>query len=586
MVEMDHSPIHDSPRPTWMSMVESPPIEQIPSKYKLKIKYGGIFKLSKNSSGKRYCFGFQKCINMDTSSYNLDELYDDVKKNYPTTSNLVLSIHFVDKYATEKSFIELDSNETFMAMISMYEKEKQITIYASTNNDSDTTNIQQSGQDEAIGEPHGQDEDIGEPQSQDETIGEPHSEKPFDDLDYCDDNEESYQSLHSTDNEDELFNYEVETYSFNKKDPTIQVNSKFPNVVDLRRALNHHALINEFEYFIEKSEPTRFTARCANLECAWKIHACVTKDKVTFKVKNLVETHTCIGSNKGGNKSATQGWIANELLNRNPGSVVDIAFVIDGDKKRFQRFFVSLAACSLGFLAGCRPYISLDACHLKGKFNGVLAVATFVFNRYLNFLMLFEKRLWYTMMREGELWEHGRNLGEYEVCRSSENRAEVKCKGKRWEVILDDTQCTCRVWQVTGLPCVHAAAFIAFIRDANLEKYVDPYYTIEKFKEAYALEIAPVPDKDEWLDIQSAVKIYPPIIKRPSGRPRKNRIIAAGEQTKRRHKCSKCGGSGHHPQTCKNAQSQGSEPYQPSTSKRKRGKKTEARKNSGVMESN
>jgi hypothetical protein len=67
-----------------------------------------------------------------------------------------------------------------------------------------------------------------------------------------------------------------------------------------------------------------------------------------------------------------------ELLNRNPGSVVDIAFDIDGDKKRFQRFFVSLAACSLGFLAGCRPYISLDACHLKGKFNGVLAAATCV----------------------------------------------------------------------------------------------------------------------------------------------------------------------------------------------------------------
>ena len=39
-------------------------------------------------------------------------------------------------------------------------------------------------------------------------------------------------------------------------------------------------------------------------------------------------------------------------------------------------FFISLAACSKGFLAGCRPYISLDACHLKGKFNGVLAAAT------------------------------------------------------------------------------------------------------------------------------------------------------------------------------------------------------------------
>ncbi|GKB97036.1 hypothetical protein Tco_0983173 [Tanacetum coccineum] len=340
-----------------------------------------------------------------------------------------------------------------------------------------------------------------------------------------------------------------------------------------------------------------------------------------------------------------------ELRNRNPGSVVDIAFDIDGDKKRFQRFFVSLVACSVGFLAGCRPYISLDACHLKGKFNGVLAAATCVDGNnslfplaysvlesenaeswtwflenlrkaigtsdglvisldmqkglaiaimqtypnsehkecirhlYSNFKKKFRGdfftfKLWgatktYCVSEHDRLLKeiadvckeaitylhvnHNKNLGEYEVCRSSENQAEVKFKGKRWVVILDDTQCTCHVWQVTGLICVHAAAFIAFIRDANWEKYVDPYYTIKKFKEAYALEIAPLPDKDEWMDIQPGEKIYPPIIKRPAGRPRKNRTIAADEHTKRRHNCSKCGGIGHRPKTCKNAQSEENE---------------------------
>lgn len=54
-----------------------------------------------------------------------------------------------------------------------------------------------------------------------------------------------------------------------------------------------------------------------------------------------------------------------ELLNRNQGSVVEIDFDVVGGMKRFKRFFISLAACSRWFLAGCRPYISLDACHLK-----------------------------------------------------------------------------------------------------------------------------------------------------------------------------------------------------------------------------
>ncbi|KAL4583183.1 hypothetical protein LXL04_007749 [Taraxacum kok-saghyz] len=46
-----------------------------------------------------------------------------------------------------------------------------------------------------------------------------------------------------------------------------------------------------------------------------------------------------------------------ELQNRNQGSVVELA-------------------CSQGFLVGCRSYIALDSCHLKGKFNGVLVAAT------------------------------------------------------------------------------------------------------------------------------------------------------------------------------------------------------------------
>nr|XP_043633613.1 uncharacterized protein LOC122604814 [Erigeron canadensis] len=280
-------------------------------------------------------------------------------KHYPSNNDMILNVSFVDKFAVDQSFIELKSNENFMVMLNI-------------------------AQNEVINEPHVEDE--------------PHGE---DDSDYCP-SEESYHIHFSSDNENELLNEELEGYADIKKNPIMKVHSKFPNVVEFRRALNHHALINEFEYFIEKSEPRRFTA-----------------------------------SNKGGNKCATQGWIAEavkdklksdgdvspadlkkwlmktysveipylkvyrgkeqaytdmygkwedsflkmdifkeELISRNPGSVVEIDFEIDGDKKRFLRFFILLAACSKGFLVGCCPYISLDACHLKGKFNGVLAAAT------------------------------------------------------------------------------------------------------------------------------------------------------------------------------------------------------------------
>ncbi|CAH1418028.1 unnamed protein product [Lactuca virosa] len=363
--------LHDTSKPIWRA-------RRIPtSKFKLKLKYGVYFLLTKNSCRQIYCFGSQKCIHIDTCLYKLSQLHEEVTKRYSSKNNPKFSILYVDKYAPDKSFIELDSDEKFMTMLSMYGSEKQVTIYVTTENNlgsSNHTNHLCAKRDE------------------------PHEEY---DADICP-SEESYHSHLNSDNEDNLMNDDDEVHSFSKNSISMEVSSKFENLVDFRRALNHFAVANEFNYYIQKSDPTRFTK-----------------------------------SNKGGNKRAIQGWIANvvtnklkydgdvspyelrnwimktynvdvpylkvfrgkeqaytdmygkwedsfmkmnefreELLRRSEGSVVKINFDIVGGKKLFKRFFICLAACSRGFVAGCRPYIGLDACHLKGKFNGVLAAAT------------------------------------------------------------------------------------------------------------------------------------------------------------------------------------------------------------------
>ncbi|KAL4586837.1 hypothetical protein LXL04_011482 [Taraxacum kok-saghyz] len=721
-MEQPHSEtLDDISKPTWENIAESPIIDYVSpdiptTKYKLKLKYGGIFRLSKKTFKKMYCFGSQKCIYIDTWSYNFSQLNEEVIKRYSSKSNPKFSICYIDKCAPEQSFIELDSEEKFMAMLTMYENEKEVTVYVTTENNTKSNNF-------------------GFGRQKCDNGDEPLDE---DDSDYLP-SEESYYSHLSSDNEYEEVNDDDEANSFTTNSQSITVESKFENVTCFKRALNHYAIINEFDYFIQKSDPTRFTARCENIDCEWRIHASIMQDGVTFQVKKLVEAHTCTRSNKGGNKRATQGWIANvitnklisdgdvsstelrkwimktynvdwedsflkldefreELLNRNQGSVMEIDFDIVGNKKRFKRFFICFLACSQGFLAGCRPYIALDACHLKGKFNGVLAAATGIdgnnsifpvayavlesentqswtwfleslrksigtpdglvissdmqkglevammnvypniehrecirhlssnfkkhfHNEFLNnkiwaasktycptehdkllkdvsdvnkdviaYLNKYHKKIWsrskfgttskcayntnnisesfnswigvlryqpvldlldgirekimkrlnkkrmllkklngtLVPIAKDHLNDISKNLGEYQVCRSCEYQAEVKCQGKRWDVYLDKRKCSCRVWQVTGLPCVHAAAFIAFIRDANWEKYVDQYFTIEKFEQAYQFQIAPLPGRDQWMQ-KDGEKIYPPIIKRPAGRPRKNRIKASTE---------------------------------------------------------
>ncbi|KAL4556397.1 hypothetical protein LXL04_039048 [Taraxacum kok-saghyz] len=419
-MEQSHTnTLDDISKPTWENIVDSPIIDydsaSMPSsKYKLKLKYWGIFRLSKKTFKKMYCFGSQKCIYIDTWSYNFSQLNAEVIKRYSSKSNPAISICYIDKYTPDQSFIELDSDEKFTNMLIMYENEKEVTIYVTTENNIGSNNLDFSTQ-------------------LCDDRGEPHDE---DDSDYLP-SEESYYSHLSSDNEYEEMNDDVEVNSFTRNNQNMKVESKFENVTCFKRALNHYAIINEFDYFIQKSDPTRFTARCENLDCEWRIHASIMQDGVTFQVKKMVESHTCTRSNKGGNKRATQGWIANvitnklksdgdvsptelkkwimktynvdvpylkvfrgkqqvhidmygkwedsflkldefreELLNRNQGSVVEIDFDIVGNKKCFKRFFICFLACSQGFLAGCRPYIALDACHLKGKFNGVLAAAT------------------------------------------------------------------------------------------------------------------------------------------------------------------------------------------------------------------
>ena len=72
-----------------------------------------------------------------------------------------------------------------------------------------------------------------------------------------------------------------------------------------------------------------------------------------------------------------------EVERASPGSVVEIdthtvPFQLRGkryEKQCFRRVFVSFKACWQGFLAGCRPYLAVDATALNGRFRGQLVAA-------------------------------------------------------------------------------------------------------------------------------------------------------------------------------------------------------------------
>ncbi len=65
----------------------------------------------------------------------------------------------------------------------------------------------------------------------------------------------------------------------------------------------------------------------------------------------------------------------------------------------------------------------------------------------------------------------------------------------RHVVNLTEHTCTCREWQVFGKPCPHALALIKSHRNPRMADYLDPFYSMQKYKLAHTGVIQPFPGK-------------------------------------------------------------------------------------------
>ncbi|WVZ59243.1 hypothetical protein U9M48_009422 [Paspalum notatum var. saurae] len=153
-----------------------------------------------------------------------------------------------------------------------------------------------------------------------------------------------------------------------------------------------------------------------------------------------------------------------------------------------------------------------------------------------------------------ELKEQSRNL-DMDVQRSGDAVAEVSVKGGsgyKCVVKLDARTCSCKKWELTGIPCKHAIAFITSLREP-LEKYL-----ICKFRVAYETLIPAMPDKNQWPESNHGFFMHPPLLKSTAGRRHNERfkgcMEAGGSTTKRKgsHQCPICKNYGHRWYNCKN----------------------------------
>lgn len=132
----------------------------------------------------------------------------------------------------------------------------------------------------------------------------------------------------------------------------------------------------------------------------------------------------------------------------------------------------------------------------------------------------------------------------------------------RHVINLRERTCSCRRWNLTGIPCMHAVACIHHNREKP-EAYVDKYYHKETYLKAYEPMIHPIKGSNMWPKCNQE-PLLPPLVKKQPGRPKKARrkdpemekdpnnpmqvVSRKGKTTT----CTKCYGKGHNRRSCKN----------------------------------
>uniref|UniRef100_A0A5B6YXA9 SWIM-type domain-containing protein n=1 Tax=Davidia involucrata TaxID=16924 RepID=A0A5B6YXA9_DAVIN len=156
-----------------------------------------------------------------------------------------------------------------------------------------------------------------------------------------------------------------------------------------------------------------------------------------------------------------------------------------------------------------------------------------------------------TPSMEEKLEKESLKVRSLQVLISAGNRFEVR--GDSVEVVdMDHWDCSCKSWQLTGLPCCHAIAVISCL-GRNPYDYCSRYLTTDSYRLTYSESVHPIPNVDRSVQndsSQGAVTVNPPPTRRPPGRPTTKRF-GSQEVVKRQLQCSRCKRTGHNKSTCK-----------------------------------
>ncbi|XP_076948968.1 uncharacterized protein LOC143621425 [Bidens hawaiensis] len=164
----------------------------------------------------------------------------------------------------------------------------------------------------------------------------------------------------------------------------------------------------------------------------------------------------------------------------------------------------------------------------------------------------------------------GTNAAHYTVQWNGGDLYQVSGRpGKQRVVNLVKRTCTCRRWELKGIPCEHVVAAIWYEalngeKVGAVESWVHPVHRMDTWTQVCSFKINPINGKPLWPKSQVPTPLTHPKHNKQVGRPKKARkrstfeledLTQCGKLSKKETKgaCSKCGSTRHNIRTCKQA---------------------------------
>ena len=156
-----------------------------------------------------------------------------------------------------------------------------------------------------------------------------------------------------------------------------------------------------------------------------------------------------------------------------------------------------------------------------------------------------------TMCADGELRSRYNMSTTYLVEPINSKECNVNYARISAQVNLDTRSCTCRQFDLDHIPCAHVIVACRFY-NISCCTLCSQYFTTKALLSSYSECIYPTRNEIDWviLDYIHNKVVLPPKTRRPTGRPKKIRILS-GEKGKHTSCCSQCGQYEHNQKTCK-----------------------------------